>query len=213
MVKSTSSITFFRFYPKGKHTRCRLVRKRGEISRKTPTKMVRFALFLLKYRYVFTCTMHKNKVNPMFKSSKLENQWIDSMLSDSLIEKKNLPIGSSWMVFKIPTTVERRETFLCSWFARAWNTPEKTDRSLKTPWKLLENDFLLENPLNLTKQCLIFLKTSLNTWEYSKIISFWHEKIEEIALTSNISWETHLSSQKRQSFLYQDNSVFPIQII
>ena len=86
-------------------------------------------------------------------------------------------------------------------------------KKLLGPWKLLENDFLLENPLNLMKQCLIFLKKSLNTWEYSKISSFWHEKIEEIVLTSNISWGTHLSSQKRQSFLYQDNSVFPIQII
>ena len=29
------------------------------------------------------------------------------------------------------------------------------------PWKLLENDFLLENSLNLKKQCLNFMQKSL----------------------------------------------------
>ena len=75
------------------------------------------------------------------------------------------------------------------------------------------NDFLLENPLNLKKQCLNFMKKSLNTWEYSKISSFGRKKIEEIALTSKISWETYLSSQKWRNFLQQENSVFLIQII
>ena len=68
------------------------------------------------------------------------------------------------------------------------------------PWKLLENDFLLENSLNLEKQCLNFMKKSLNTWGYSKVSSFWHEKIEKIASTSKISWETH-RLKKRPSFL------------
>ena len=31
------------------------------------------------------------------------------------------------------------------------------------PWKLLENYFRLENPLNLMRQCLNFMKKSLNT--------------------------------------------------
>ena len=60
------------------------------------------------------------------------------------------------------------------------------------PWKLLENDFLLENSLNLKKQCLNFMKKSLNTWGYSKISSF------DIKRLKRLRW--HLTSVEKLIF-------------
>ena len=61
-VKSTLSITFFGFIPKENTQGASWSVKEEKCWGKHPTKMVRFAIFLLKYiRYVFTCAMHKAK--------------------------------------------------------------------------------------------------------------------------------------------------------
>ena len=63
MVKNTSSITLFRFYPKGKHKVSLIWSVKEEKCKgKHPQKMVRFAIFLLEYtRNVFTCAIHRVK--------------------------------------------------------------------------------------------------------------------------------------------------------
>ena len=61
MVRSTLSIPFFLFYPKGKHTRCQLVNEGGEMSRKAPTKNGEICC-------IFNVLYVQNKANPTCKS-------------------------------------------------------------------------------------------------------------------------------------------------
>ena len=76
--------------------------------------------------------------------------------------------------------------YIFTWFARAWNTPWKTARSLKTPWIC-----------------------SCSAWIYSKIRSFWHQKIRKIVLQSNIGRETLLTWQFSVSYSkYLSNRAF-----
>ena len=78
--------------------------------------------------------------------------------------------------------------------------PGKLLEKLLGPWKLLE--FL--------GAVLEFYEKSLNTWDYSKISLFWHQKIKKIVLQSA---EKRFWSLKIAKALYQDNSVFLVQNI
>ena len=73
-----------------------------------------------------------------------------------------------------------------TWFARAWNTPGKTPRSLKTPWKWLFPWKLLE----FVEIVLEFYWRVLEYWNYSPINHFERERLNTCIKTSHVR-KTH----------------------